>query len=113
LLAYAAWEGALDRRTEDGRTERVHLESVARRGHKESIARLTEPYFPEALDYLWVWLKQLRRGLGEGMHGLALLTWTTFDAWCRRMQVNPEPHEVDALFSLDAVLRNPDAWTAD
>jgi hypothetical protein len=35
------------------------------------------------------------------------VTWTTIDAWARRTGRDPLPHEIDALFALDAVMRSP------
>ena len=41
--------------------------------------------------------------------GLAPLGYATVEAWARLMDVEVEPHEVEALMVLDAVMRNPEA----
>lgn len=109
LAVYGAWEARLSKPDDRGVPARKHLEAAAKRGSQSAIASLTPPAFPDAVAYLWRWYLEIRRGLGAGMHGMEPLTWAALDAWARRTGRNPEPHEVDALFVLDAVTRNPDA----
>lgn len=42
------------------------------------------------------------------MGGLAPLSHAEVGAWARLMDVEPEPHEVEALMILDAAIREPD-----
>lgn len=66
------------------------------------------PEFPEELRYLFDWYLTLRMGLGTDMMGLAPVSWVALDAWSRHTGNAPNPGEVEALFYLDAVFRNPD-----
>jgi hypothetical protein len=47
----------------------------------------------------------VRAGLGAGMDGLAWVTWSVVDAWRVLTDRSPQPHEVQALFALDAAMR--------
>lgn len=102
---YARFHASMIRPQSDGSTLRAHLEAAARRGSATAIQALREPPFPRAVTYLWAWLMEIRRGLGVGVNGSESLTWVSLDAWARRTERAPEPHEVDALFTLDAALR--------
>jgi len=91
----------------DGSPARDSYLHHARNGRADAIAMLEGPVFPEVLAYLWEWYQELRRGLGEGLNGIAPLSWMALDAWQRQSRRSPEPYEIDALFSLDVVTRNP------
>ena len=62
---------------------------------------------PYALSYLWGWYNELRRGVntGGGMGGSSGITWRDILAWKEMMDRRPGPHEVDAFFDLDHVIR--------
>lgn len=98
---------------ENGKSGRDHLIQATRTSRRRPAvladiqAQLRGPRFPEALRYLWEWYLDLRRGFDRGGMGESSLTWTVFDAWARRTQNDPEPHEVAALFRLDATVRDP------
>jgi hypothetical protein len=87
--------------------ERVHLEQLAARGHAQSIAWLLGPDYPPELDYLRSWVRELHGRSGVGMSGLSPLTYSTIADWARLKGFVPEPHEVDALIALDAVMLYP------
>ena len=107
-MHYAAWDARLATPDESGTPARAHLVAAAARGSEHAIRMLEGPALPTALEYLWEWYQELRRGLGAGLEGIAPLSWVTLDAWARRTGRDPEPHEADALFSLDAVTRHPE-----
>lgn len=92
-----------------GGTVRDNLEVAAKRGNMIARRALQGPPRPIALEYLWSWFMELRVGAGEGMKGIAPLTWTEVYAWARMVQTRPYPHEVKALFELDLVARNPES----
>jgi hypothetical protein len=107
LLAYARHEARLNQRTEDGATRRAYLERSAARGNPASIAALRGPEYPEELEYLLGWAQQLLGRSGVGMDGAAPLGYSTVADWSRLAGIDIEPHEVDALMALDAVMRHP------
>lgn len=111
-MTYAAWEARMSTPDKSGSTPRDSWRVLARKGRADALAMLEGPPFPDALGYLWGWCLELRRGLGVGMEGLASLTWPALDAWCRLTRRDPAPHEVDALFDLDRVLRHPESMDA-
>jgi hypothetical protein len=106
LMAVIAHEATLARPTKDGAGSRAHLLNAAKRGHAVSIAALRSPPFPEALDYLYEWFRELGAGRGEGFHGPAPLTHQGIAAWAQLTDRAPEPHEVDGLLALDAAWRS-------
>lgn len=107
LVRYAAWDARLSQCGKDGVPARAHLGAAAKRGNPFAIKELEGPPFPDALRYIWEWFVEIRRGLGTDLNGLAPLTWLGLDAWARRTGREPEPHEVDVLFTLDSVTRHP------
>lgn len=108
-MVYARFHAALNQRAPDGARRRAHLEAAARTGSAFARQQLEEPEFPVALTYLWGWVHEIRQGLGVGMDGLASLTWTALEAWQRLTDRLLQPHEVEAVFAVDAALR----WTGD
>lgn len=109
-MNFCAWDAALSKPVETGGTLRTNYALAAAAGNPVAQAALAEPPFPFALEHLWRWHCEIRQGLGYGMEGLASLTWVVFDAWARWTGNEPYPHEVSALFALDAIARNPDAF---
>jgi hypothetical protein len=103
-MTYARFQSAMNAPAQ-GVTRRAHVEASARAGNAAAQAALTEPPFPAALTYLWEWCMELRAGLGAGMDGLAWVTWSVVDAWRVLTDRSPQPHEVQALFALDAAMR--------
>ncbi len=75
--------------------------------YAQALADLEGPEPPESLWYLKEWSDELLGRCGVTAEGVAPLDWVNFDAWARRKRVDPEPHEIDALFELDAVRRHP------
>jgi hypothetical protein len=87
---------------------RDHLEVAARKGSARAIAALYNgPQIPDSVAYLWDWARELHGKSGVGMSGFNPLTYTTIADWARLTGNEPEPHEVEALFWLDAILLNP------
>ena len=89
---------------------REHLEQRATKGDegaKQAQAELSGPEPPEELIYLWTWWIELNRSRGGGMNGPEGLTYQGIDAWARLTGADPEPVEVEALFELDAAVREP------
>jgi hypothetical protein len=87
---------------------RAHLELGARAGIASAIARLRPPPFPDALVYLWAWFLELDSTRGMDMNGPSGFTYPMIDAWARLTRRTIAPHELQALFLLDAVTRFPD-----
>lgn len=95
---------------------RVAAENPRHHSNAVAVRMLTGPPLPESLEYLWVWLLDIRRGLGSGMEGLHPLTWVVLDAWTRLTGTTLDPEEASALLTIDAVMRDPGsigaaAWT--
>ncbi len=72
-----------------------------------AIKQLEGPPFPEELRYLYEWGIELHGRSGVTMSGLAPLTYTTIDAWCRLTEIALEPREVQALMILDSAMLFP------
>jgi hypothetical protein len=89
---------------------RDHLEVAAGYGNTVAQAMLKGPECPPAFEYLWIWYMELRVGAGEGLNGIAPLTWTEVESWSHLTRTLPYPHEIKALFQLDLVARNPEAF---
>lgn len=110
-MFYAAWEARMATPADDGRPTRAHLIAAARRGSPFAIQQIIPPDLPLGGEYLWDWYQQIRGGLGEAtMGGPAALTWPALESWARHSGANPEPHEQDALFSIDAAYRHPEMF---
>lgn len=92
----------------DGVPQWEYWQHAAQRGNPEAIARLQGPPYPEELDYLWRWAQDLHGRSGIGMAGIEPLTYSTIHSWAELTDQWPEPHEVEALILLDAVMRNPE-----
>lgn len=103
----------LNRRADDGSTQRAHLESAAARGSITAARELEGPELPDALSYLVEWIHALSGRSGVGMSGFAPLTWSTIGEWSRFTGIDPDVAEIDALFVLDSVLLNPVALATD
>lgn len=73
------------------------------------MAQLEGPPIPYAIEYLWDWFNELERGRGIDMNGPSPITYESIDSWARLTDRNPKPYEVNALFILDAVSRNPNS----
>jgi hypothetical protein len=59
------------------------------------------------LEYLFGWAKALHGRSGFSEFGVAPLSYATVEAWSRLMDVRVDPHEVEALMALDAVMCHP------
>lgn len=101
-------EAALAKPGEDGVPRRDHLEASAAKGNAHAIAALAGPEFPEALGYLYDWLQQLVGRSGADLNGTAPLAYGTIAAWAALTDQWPTPYEVEALLTLDAVVRHPE-----
>jgi hypothetical protein len=89
---------------------RQELENGARMGDPASRALLeAEGEPPDSLRYLLDWADRLARARTVGPHGVNGFTDEMIRAWAANMDVHPLPHEVDALLTLDVVMRFPDA----
>lgn len=108
-MRFAAWEAQMAKPADDGQPTRAHLTAAAQRGSPFARKTLMPPEIPLVVEYLWDWFTDLRRGLGEGLSGPAPVTWTAIAHWKHRCGVVLEWYEEDALLSLDAAARNPDA----
>jgi hypothetical protein len=107
LVRYVAWDVEMSTPNEEGATLRDALRELARRGRTDVLEKLNGPRLPRTVRYLLDWTRDIRRGVGRDTNGLAPLTWVSLDAWARHTDHQPAPHEVDAIFLLDAVMRDP------
>ena len=92
----------------DGSGYRATLELSAARGNAEARRALQEPECPEPVQYLVEWAYQLVGRSGEGMNGVAPLSYACVDAWSRLTGIEPTPDEVAALLVLDHAIRHPE-----
>ena len=89
-----------------GGAHREHLVLAAKAGNQRAAAALAaQPDLPEPIEYVWDWWEELSAGRAEGFSGPAPLSWLDIDAWARRTDRDPKPHEIWALFLLDATMR--------
>lgn len=111
LIDYAEHEFRLDRKAEDGATERQHRESAARQfakmGIKPKVVPVTEgPPFPDDLDYLWAWFQDHSLGVMQNGNGPATVTWDGLSAWSRLVRVALEPWEARTMVRLGVLRAN-------
>lgn len=71
------------------------------------------PEYPEALDYLLVWLTQVHGRSGAGMNGPAPLNPLVLESMARLKGWRVTSDEADALLTLDAVLLAPGVEEAE
>jgi hypothetical protein len=82
----------------------------ARMGDPDAIARLAGPGLPDSVAYLLGWADTLAQWRTVGPHGaLEGVTPQLIESWARLYDIRPLPHEVDALITLDVLMRFPDA----
>lgn len=93
---------------EDGATRRAHLEAAAASGSATARAALEGPDIPDCVLYLRGWLLEVTGRSGVGMAGAAPLSYGTIRDWAALTGRTPNALEIEALFRLDRVLRNPD-----
>lgn len=116
-MEYAAHEAFLDSHIRDSKgksmgTQRENYVVAARSSMPAVKARALKaldhgPEKPSSVAYLYDWSRNLfgKSGLGEA--GFAPLTYTTVKHWADLTGNEPEPHEVEVLFWLDAIMLNP------
>jgi hypothetical protein len=107
-MDYARHQAEMMRPGPDGVPNAEHWSEAARRGNAVARAKLDGPPFPDALGYLWQWAMELQGRSGVGMAGLNPLSYGTIMDWATLTDQYPEPHEIEALLILDAVMRAPE-----
>lgn len=106
MIAYGEHEFALDRKLDDGATERAHLESVERQiknlpGWKGKAKVVPEaPDFPVLIDWVWDWFQQYSFGIAQNGMGPATGTWEGLQAWAMTMRITLEPWEAMTILRL-------------
>ncbi|MCW5695776.1 MAG: hypothetical protein KIS96_03465 [Bauldia sp.] len=108
LLEWAEHEFRLDRKLDDGATERDHLESAARQlkalGRQPKAEPTVDgPPFPDELDYLYRWFMEISLGLASSGMAPAVVTWRDITDWQEQTGEIVEPWEARALVSLGAL----------
>jgi hypothetical protein len=92
----------------DGLSEAHHLQALADRGVKAAQEMLEGPDYPDVLDYLWNWFRELDLHRStSAMEGSGPITFEQLDAWTRLTRRTPQAHEVEALMRLDEAIRFP------
>lgn len=99
--------------TKDGSTNRAHLEAAARMGDAQAAADLDGPECPEEAEYLVRAVYELHGRSGVGPGGLAPLSYSELEAYCRLTGFDADALEVDGLMVLDRALLAPDAGWDD
>jgi hypothetical protein len=90
---------------------RAHLEASARRGgpgSEDARAQLDVPPCPEEMEHLVAWTYELAGRSGEGFSGFARVSHREIATFAQLMDLDLEPHEVEALRRLDDALLHPD-----
>lgn len=83
-------------------------------GDPTAIALLDGPEPPDSVRYLLEWADRLASTRTVGPHGaLNGFTDEMIRAWAENMDLRPLPHEIDALLTLDLLMRFPDAGEED
>lgn len=90
---------------DDGATRRAHLEASAARGNRTAQAALAGPDYPDAMQYLLEWTRELVGRSGGTLGGLAPLSYGTIATWAALTGRTPSPRDVEALLELDAAMR--------
>lgn len=111
MIEAAEHEFRLDRKREDGASEREHLESAKRQiaklpGWKGKPASAVVPdgaAVPDALLYLWAWFHEHSQGLAQNGMGYPAVTWEGLAAWCGLTGILLEPWEAQAMVHLGAL----------
>ncbi|MGB0890169.1 MAG: phage tail assembly chaperone [Solirubrobacterales bacterium] len=112
MIEYVRHEARLNRRDQNGKTKRYHLERGARSKRPEirepALADLEGPDPPHGLLYLLGWFVEVRQGRRYSVEGDALpLAWSDLHAWCAMMDRTLTQSEAWALMQLDRADRNP------
>lgn len=103
LVVFAEHQFRLDRKRDDGASERDHLASAQRqianlpgwKGKKEVVPE--SPEFPIEIDYVWGWFCELSTGLSSNGMGPAVVTWESLSAWCLMTGTTLDGWEAKAL----------------
>ena len=105
-MNYARHEAVLRQTDESGFSARDHLEGLVARGNAsdELLAKLEGPPLPAALAYMWDWTLELHGRSGFSQVGVHPLSYSTIADWARLNDLQPQPHEVQGLLALDAIL---------
>jgi len=97
----------------DGATEGDHLASGARQlamlpGRAKAPPPVPEgPPFPEELDFLWTWFRELSQGLVHNGMMQPTVTWEAIRAWQLACDIGPiEPWEARTLVQLGLLRAN-------
>lgn len=78
---------------------------AAAKGNPDARRALAGPDYPEAVQYLLDWARELVGRSGATMAGLAPLGFGTIADWARLTGRHPSPADVEALLQLDAAMR--------
>ncbi len=70
-------------------------------------AQLDAVQIPEWLIYLWQWFVELHNTRGEGMSGVAPITYSEMKAWSELTGNEPTPWEVRAIKAVDRIACRP------
>lgn len=99
-MRVVAHEGALARVGPDGVAvwERAASRAVP---NPDAVQALTAPDFPDALEYLHGWWRELRAGSPEGLTGAAPVTYRDIAAWAALTGTRLTAREVRALLEVD------------
>lgn len=100
MIAFAEHQFSLDRRDENGVTEREHLQALSeRRG--QTHPDLIGPPLPPAGAYLWRYFIELDAARGGTGFGPSPIGYQDILAWARLTGRRPLPWEVGVLMALD------------
>lgn len=114
MIEAAEADFKLDRKLDDGGSERDHLASAKRqianlpgwKGKKAEEIKTESPEIPDALQYLWDWFRQHCKGLAQNGMGYPPVTWEGLTAWCGLTGVVLEPWEADVMVTLGVLQAN-------
>lgn len=100
-------EARLRQPVDTGGTVRSHLTALARMGKESARRELEVPPCPPQIQYLVEMAQALWGRSGASQVGLLPLSPTVLKDFCILTGEEIEPHEVEALFLLDAVMLHP------
>lgn len=89
----------------DGTRRRDTLEASARHGNEIAIRELELVEYPDCIDYLIGWARELLGRSGSDMNGLSPLSYASIREWSRSSGRVLSRLEEHGLFALDAALR--------
>jgi hypothetical protein len=100
LLEVARVHFALSKPDKDGKTRLQMLLAIRDQTGVVAEELQNMPEFPAETEHIWRWFNRISRRRAAGFN-IEALSWHDIDSFFRRMKIDPEGWELDALCDLD------------